>query len=185
MSKKLAGLDRFLVFLFAVVFLALGLWLVALWGGCPPAEELLNRFDHDAVAAFPDSRWYTLTLVAVLILGVILGLWLIIANLRAHRFSRSPSPASNRAGTIELDLNRLAGAIDDALEEQPRVQRVRHRAALDRSRPTITWTLVADPNVDLPTLRQTVEATERDFRDAVGEVDVDTRYRIHLEPVDR
>lgn len=185
MSKKLAGLDRFLVFLFAAVLVALGAWLTALWAGCAPAQNLLDRFDHDAVAAFPDSRWYTLTLVAVLILGVVLGLWLIIANLRAHRFARTASPASNKAGTIELDLNRLAGAIDDALEAEPRVERVRHRAALDRSRPTITWTVTADPNVDLPRLRTVVEETERDFRDAVSGVDVLTRYRIHLEPVER
>ena len=112
-----------------------------------------------------------------------LGLWLIAANLRRRGFNRVRSSATDKTGSVDLAVARLAGAVDDSIEQFPGVTDVSHRVAMDRSRPTVTWTVTADPNVDVSRLRAELENSETDFRSAVRDMDLDTVYRLHVNAV--
>ncbi|MCZ9309437.1 alkaline shock response membrane anchor protein AmaP [Corynebacterium uberis] len=184
MSRGLAGLDRTVIFLLSLIAIAAGLWGIGVWANIDVANQIGQHIDAGQIKTFQDTVWYEVTLWAVLILGVILGIWWILANLNPRGFNRVRSSASNHSGAIDLALQRIASAVDEHLEELPRVNRVNHKVAMDRSRPTIAWTVNAEATADLGQLRQAIEQSERDFRTAVRDVDVDTVYKLHLSPVE-
>lgn len=184
MSKLLAGIDRFLLFLISLLLLGGGLWGIGVALSVPFATDLSDRLDPSIFDKAYDTVWYLVALWAVVILGVLLGLWWIAVNLRRRGFNRVRSNASSEDGTIHVNLTRVAAAIDEQIKDYPRVTQVSHRVAMDRSRPTVTWTVRAEAEADVAGLRQVIEASEVDFREAMPGIDVDSTYKIHLAPVE-
>ena len=50
-------------------------------------------------------------------------------------------------------------------------------------RPTVTFTINANPNVELDTIISFAEQMDTDFRDAVDTMDIDTVFKLHLDKV--
>lgn len=186
MNRGLATVDRIIVFLVGLIALAGGLWFAALRFDCPPAKDLARRVDTQRIAEVPQQGWYLYLLIGILVVSVILGLWIIIANIRPHGFNRVRSSASAPEGTIGLTMAKIADGVGESIEHQvPRVESVRQKVSVDRNRPTVRWTINAHPGIRLEQLRAVLEQSERDFREAIRDVDVDTTYRLHVQPADR
>ncbi|MCF4005885.1 alkaline shock response membrane anchor protein AmaP [Corynebacterium uropygiale] len=186
MNRGLAAADRIIVFLVGLLILAGGVWVTALRFNCPPAQELGKRVDTKLIAGIPGESWYLYLLIGILVVSIIIGLWLIIANIRPHGFNRVRSSASAPEGTIGLTMGKIADAVGESIERQvPRVESVSQKVSVDRNRPTVRWTITAHPGVRLEQLRSVLEQSERDFREAIRDVDVDTTYRLHVQPADR
>ncbi len=183
MSTKLAGFERFIFFILGVALLALGVFGVTLWLDIPEANDLADQINLTAVEGVEQHTGYEVALWVTAILGVLLGLWFLIANLRRRSFNKVPSDASNEDGTIDLSISQIASAVSSWIEKYPRVESVSHKVAMDRKRPTVTWRVDAQPTADVAGLKQYLEETETDFRHAVQNVDVDTRFLIHFDKV--
>lgn len=186
MSRGLAAVDRFVVFLIGALGIAAGAWFLALHFGCPPAQDLNKRIDASAIGRVPENNWYLYLLMGILIISALIGLWLIIANARPRGFSRVKSSASDREGTIGLNVSKIAEAVSRTVEQRvSRVESVNEKVAFDRNRPTVRWTINAHPSVRLEELKTVLEESEKDFRAAIRDIDVDTTYRLHVRPVER
>lgn len=183
MSRALSAIDRIILILLGLLCLAGGAWGIASWLQYQPVQRLTDRLDASMLSGAEDSPWFLVTLWATMLLGVILGLWWIAANLRRRGFNRLRSQASSAHGSIDISMARMASAVDESLEEVRGVTRVRHRVAMDRSRRTIAWTIRAEATTNLVELREAIERSEEDLRAALPGMDVDSVYKINLAPV--
>lgn len=184
MSKLTAFIDRFIFFLLAIGLIVFGLWPVLVYFDVQFAKDLALWRDPQAWQQLPEQDWYEYLLWGVLVGSVIIGLWLIIINLRRRTFSRVDSSASDSAGNITMHIGHLAQTVTAQLETDSDITSAKHKVSIDRKRPTIEFTIHARPEVDLNKLNDMVESSEADLRDAIEDVDIDTVYRLHLNKVE-
>lgn len=184
MSKQLAGWDRFLLILLGLVAIAGGVYGALVYFQVPQVMEFNAQFDARQLTDFAGTGWMDVILGVVTVLCVIIGLAYLISNLRTRRFNKRTSSASNEEGSIDLALARIAAAVSSQLSEVPRVNDTRHKVAMDRHRPTMQWTIRAEPTIDLNALRTHLATVEEDVRAAIGDMDVDTRFILNLGPVE-
>mgnify|MGYP000892955390 CR=1 FL=1 len=182
MNRRINYFDRIVVLIVGLLILAGGTWAVGLYFDLPLSQGLTDLIDFPAWRAAPDADWFDLALAGIAVVSAVLGGWLIALNVRRYRMGRVVSPASDATGTIAINLATIAGAIARDLEEHPRVDSVLHTVVNHWDRPTMTITVRARPGADIPALRDTLEATERDFRAAVPGIAVDSVYKLHLLP---
>lgn len=184
MNSRIAALDRFIVFLTGLLFLAVGAWAVGLFFDVRFAQQLADFIDFPTWRTAPEQGWFDPILLGLMIATLVLGGWLIALNLRTYRVSRVHSPASDATGIIDINLATLASAMADQLEGHPKIESVHHHVASYWGRTTLTLTARVRAGLDVAALRAAMEAADRDFRAATPGIDVDTEYRIHLLPVE-
>lgn len=181
MTKLLAGIDRFLVLVLGLAAVIIGAWALILYFQVPYvypyAEWVANHLDGRKIVRFAQTDAYITALWGVAIPSTVIGLLLIAYNLQPRTFNRQGIAAQP---DVDISVARLARAIGDFLKEEPQVTDVRPSVAWDRDRQVVQWTIYADATVDIPLLQAQLAGIEADFRDAVEDLDVDTRYLIHL-----
>lgn len=185
MNRRINYFDRIVVLVVGLLILAGGMWAVGLYFDLPLSQRLTDFIDFPAWRAAPDQSWFDWALAGIMLVSAVLGGWLIALNVRRYRLSRVVSPASDDSGTIALNLATLAGAIAKELGEHPRVDSVLHSVVTHWDRPTMTITVRARPGADVLALRETLEASEHEFRAATPGIEVDTVYKLHLLPPER
>lgn len=183
MTRKLSFFDRLAVFLAGLILVFIGLIPVGLYFDIPVVSEWMRSLDRAGVATVQDWSWYPWALGGIAALLIILGLPMIVANLRGRGFSRSTFE-DPEIGKTTVHLGRMASAIGDYLKQSEPVTGVDSSVAMVKKRATISFTVHADPHADLRTLVHLIESIEEDFRDAIEDLDMDTVYKIHLDKVE-
>lgn len=184
MSKLTAFIDRFIFFLISIGLIVFGLWPVLVHFDVQFAKDLALWRDPEAWKTLPEQDWYEYLLWGVLAGSIIIGLWLIIINLRRRTFPRLGSSASDEDGEITLHIGHIAKAMTAQLETDSDISSAKHKVSIDRKRPTIEFTITARPEADLSKLNDMIETSEDDLRDAIDDVDIDTVYRLHMNKVE-
>lgn len=185
MSKTLAGVDRLILALLGIVLIALGVWPILIHFNVEFATYLAKWVDHDTWAGLPHQSWWAYALGAATIVLALLGLWLIISNLRHHRFNTVHSDASDEDGAIKTSMTAIAGAVADTLAQVEGVEKVSRLVAYDRARPTLQYQVLADPDTPLLRIKDAIEVNDQDFRVAFPDADLDTTYKVHFSQVRR
>lgn len=191
MSRLVAGIDRIIVFLVGLVLLAVGVWAVALAFNVDIATQLGSWYDHSKLTHFLNGPWYPWALLLIAIATIIVGVWQFKANVSQRRFNAvSPQPeeknaneGGDAAGTLSVNTTQLAAAAAEAFRTNEDVTKVTSSTRYDRARPTINWTIHAQPALNVDNLVQQIEANDADLAAALPGVDVDTRYFIELDAV--
>ena len=183
MSKKLAGVDRFILAILGLVLISLGVWPILIHFDVEFATYLAKWVDHDTWASLPEQSWWVYVLAGATVVLALLGLWLIIANLRHRRFNTVHSDASDEGGAIKTSMTAIAGAVADTLSNVDGVEKVSRLVAYDRARPTLQYEIMADPDTPLMRIKDAIEVNDRDFRAAFPDVDLDTTYKVHFTKV--
>lgn len=179
MSRALATVDRLLFFLLGVILIVLGLWPILMHFDVGFANQAAEWVNHDVWGSLSEQSWWGYVLAGTAVVAFILGLWIIVANSRPHRFNKLTSSASNDEGQVTMSMNPIAGGIASALENLDGVETVDRRVTYDRKRPTIAYTVISSAEKPLAELRAEIEQCESDFRLAFPEMDVDTTYKLH------
>lgn len=183
MSRKLATFDRILLGLLGIVLIALGVWPILIHFNVEFAKYLALWVDHDAWKSLADNDWWVWALAGGSALLLILGLWIVVANLRHRRFNYVESASSNDKGSITTSMNAIAGAVAQDLDGVKGVDHVERLVAYDRARPTLQYTVTANPDTPVERLTGAVETNERDFRAAFPDADLDTIYKLQFSKV--
>ena len=111
MSKTLAGVDRLILALLGIVLIALGVWPILIHFNVEFATYLAKWVDHDTWAGLPHQSWWVYALGAATIVLALLGLWLIISNLRHHLIHR-PTVEVRIADNLQRQLVLRAVPLD-------------------------------------------------------------------------
>lgn len=184
MSRRLSFLDRVISLLLGLVLTVIAVWAVAHASGNELAVAWAARIDHDAIDDALASRYFPLGLIAATVVAAVAGGWLIVANLRRRTINRMASPLSGDGGEIQVSTARVAAAVGEGLKSFEGVADVRHSVAWDRGNPTATWSISAQPGVDMRALVAEIEQTDVDVHEALAGIELATSYKLHLRPVE-
>lgn len=171
--------DRILCFLFGLILLAGGLWLALFYFDIPWLEEnaklpdLVDLSTLENVNA--EDSGYQITLAAVAIIGLLLGLWIIWANLRPNRVRR----VSISEGNATVGLNDVIDMACSDLADIDGVISTRWRVFEDSGDKLARMTITAEAGA-LPKLDKAMQQAERDIRAAVPEVEFATEYLLQV-----
>lgn len=184
MSKTLAFFDRFIVFLIGLLLLLAGLLPAAMYWDIPYVSEYVNRLNRGELTELPNYTWYINALIATAVVLFLLGLWFVLANIRSRAFSnRAIEAADPEHGETVINVQRLGDAACAALTQSEAVQKADCRVAVERERPTATFTVTADPAYSMDDLIDIVERANEDFRVANHTMEIDTVWKLHFDRV--
>lgn len=184
MSKGLATFDRIITFLLGLLLLAAGLIPAALYWDVPYVADWLHQFNRGEVTELPAYSGYLTGLAITAILAFLLGLWFIMANIRSRAFSnRSIAAADPAHGDTVINVQRVAEAACNALQQYDAVARADSKVAFVGDRPTATFTVTADPRATMDEAIAAIESANEDFRVANHTMEIDTVWKLHLDRV--
>ena len=99
MTRTLAFFDRLIIFLLGLLLLLGGLIPAALYWNIPYVSDFVRDINRSMIADVPGMNWYTGALIAVMVASIILGLWMILSNIRSRGFNnRAIAPANPALG---------------------------------------------------------------------------------------
>ncbi|APT83999.1 hypothetical protein [Corynebacterium aquilae] len=185
MTRSLAFVDRLITLIFGLALLALGTFFIAINFGERHALDAQDWMKLDTWPAAYDWEYLPASLLAGGILATLIGLWLIVANLKRRRVARMNSSNNSPLGTITVNVANVADAMAESLEQLPKVNRASAKVVTDRKVKTLELTVTADPTVDVISLKRAIAQQEAAFRSAVRDMNLASSYRIHLGPVER
>ena len=184
MTKVLAFFDRLIIFLLGLVLVAGGLVPVGLYWEIPYLSPFVRTLNRSALMDVPGMDWYGIALIGALVVSLVLALLLILPNIRSRSFSnRTLMPAQPELGNTRINVARVAQAACNHAEDTSFVSKATQTVAYVGQRPTVTFTINANPNVELDTIISFAEQMDTDFRDAVDTMDIDTVFKLHLDKV--
>ncbi|WP_276923117.1 alkaline shock response membrane anchor protein AmaP [Corynebacterium pyruviciproducens] len=185
MNKGLAAFNRTLSFIGFLLFALVGALLIGLHFNNEYAQYVTEWADQDAWRTLTDSPWYPWLLGLLGVVALLIGLWLILSNFTRKTINKVPSSASNQDGNISLALGRVADAVAESFEDIPFVENAGATVKEFRDRPVMDVTITADPRVNSVLIRERIEQANLDLREAIRDVDVDTRFRVHMQQIQR
>lgn len=183
MSKKLAALDRFLLGLLGFILIALGSWPILVHFGVSWAVYLAAWIDHDEWRSLPSAAWWPFALGTATVVLALCALWIIISNIRHHRFNTVTSTSSDHDGAIAISMPAVAGAVGATITQLSGVDKVEQLVAFDRGHRALQYTVVANPDTSLEAITEAIVDNESDFRAAFDASELDTVYKVHYTKV--
>ena len=184
MKSSTAAFDRVLVFVFGVLLIAAGLIPTALYFDIPYVSDVVESYDRNQLGTLPAQPWFPFALVGGFIVSLILGIWIVAANLASRSFStKSVVPAQPDHGDTVLNVQRIAQAACDYMASTGIVAGAQSSVAMVGRRPTVTFTVTADPPYSLRESIDYLESADRDFAEACGAMDIDTVYKLHFDRI--
>lgn len=179
MKRSTVAFDRIFTFLIGLLLLAVAVWALLDYFNVKEAETVTERAQISDWGTLAQQSWYNYLLAGVAVLGVIIGLWILLANLRRNRIGRVEARAYDRSTTY-IGLNQLVDATAEALEQVPGVEQAHGYAIEDRGRQVLKITAVVEPTADELLINQAIEQAERDLRAAVPDVEFDSEFYLRV-----
>ncbi|WKD60327.1 hypothetical protein CCICO_01365 [Corynebacterium ciconiae DSM 44920] len=198
MTTRLSFIDRLVVF---IVALLLGALAAPFIGSLFDAQWAQDIFDRVNVSNWPDTvegTGWIIGLAVTIAVAVLIGLPLVIANLRTHRFSRGIASQDSVSaagiglggsedlhGRISVEVADLADAAADSIESIDGVERVRTKVYFDRSEPTMQFKILAKPAALQSGLLQELDSVRQSLDEALPETKITIRYVLEMLPNQR
>ena len=184
MTKTLGFFDRLIVFLLGLSLIAAGLIPIAEYWDIPYLSDAAEYVDRSRLTGLSDQNDYVTALIIGAIIAAVLGLWVLLANIRSRAFSnRGIAPADPGHGETVVNVQRVAEAACTTLEHSDEIRRAASKVAMVRKRPTATFTVVANPDYPLEEAVRVLEVADEDFRLANHTTDIDTVWKLQLDRV--
>ena len=184
MTKTLGFFDRLIICLLGLLLIAAGLIPIAEYWDIPYLSDAAEYVNRSRLTGLSDQSAYITALIISDIIAAVLGLWVLLANIRSRAFSnRSIVPADPEHGETVVNVQRVAEAACTTLEHTDEIRRATSKVAMVRKRPTATFTVVANPDYPLEEAVRVLEAADEDFRLANHTMDIDTVWKLQLDRV--
>ncbi len=186
MSKTLAALDRFFIGILAAALLGSGIVPIlehfGLWRFSTVAwQSRVRNLDR-----YWGQGWFMAVLAAASIIFIVVGIVLIVVHVRTRRITKIRSDASDASGVVTFAMPTITAGIAKSLEEHDYIVHAKRQLSTDQGRNTLSFEVIASPEVSWHQLAALMRETEQDFRAAFPESDCDTSYRVYyakLEPL--
>lgn len=181
MRRSTAILDRVVAGLLGAILLGAGLLGLAARFDVRPLSAWTDGLRPSRLPGHVAAEWFTWALAAAAILGVVLAVALLAANLDRRQTRTKIDEASDATGELRFHLADVAEAVAKHLQTAEGIRRARGRAEVDRGREVITITLDLSPDADFTAVRRLCEESTADVDAAIGDLDCGTRYLMRLD----
>lgn len=184
MTKTLSFFNRLTTFLLGLLLVFVGLFPIAEYWDIPYLSDFIETVDRSHLADLPYEGWYVKALIAASIVLLIIGLWILLANISSRAFSNGNIvPADAAHGDTVINVQRVSEAACDTLQGLDEVLHADSRVATVINRPTATFTVTANPSYPLEDVIRIIEAADDDFRMASHTMDIDTVWKLQFDRV--
>lgn len=184
MTKTLSFFNRLAVFLLGLLLILAGLFPSAEYWQIPYLVDAADFVDRTRLIDLGYQDHYITALIIGAILAAILGLWILLANIRSRAFSnRGILPADPEHGETIINVQRVSEAACTSLEHANEIRRASCKVAMVGKRPTATFTVFANPEYPFDDAVRTIEAADQDFRMANHTMEIDTVWKLHLDRI--
>lgn len=184
MTKTLSFFNRLVTFLLGLLLIAAALVPIAEYWDIPYLSDAVVQIDRSRLLNLTGQEWYVTALIVTSVILGLLGLWILLANIRSRAFSqRNIVPADLEHGDTTINVQRVADAACDVLRTLDEVQGATSRVAMVGKRPTATFTITANPSYPFEDAVRVIEAADEDFRLANHTMEIDTVWKLHLDRV--
>ena len=184
MTKTLSFFNRLAVFLLGLLLILAGLFPIAEYWQIPYLVDAADFVDRTRLIDLGYQDHYITALIIGAILAAILGLWILLANIRSRAFSnRGILPADPEHGETVINVQRVSEAACSSLEHANEIRRASSKVAMVGQRPTATFTVFANPEYPLEDAIRVIEAADQDFRMANHTMEIDTVWKLHLDRI--
>lgn len=184
MTKMLSFFNRLAVFLLGLLLILAGLFPIAEYWQIPYLVEAADFVDRTRLIDLGYQDHYITALIIGAIVAAILGLWILLANIRSRAFSnRGILPADPEHGETIINVQRVAEAACTSLEHANEIRRASCKVAMVGKRPTATFTVFANPEYPFDDAVRVIEAADQDFRMANHTMEIDTVWKLHLDRI--
>lgn len=184
MTKTLSFFNRLAVFLLGVLLILAGLFPIAEYWQIPYLVDAADFLDRTRLIDLGNQDHYVAALIIGTVVAAILGLWILLANIRSRAFSnRGILPADPEHGETTINVQRVSEAACTSLEHANEIRRASCRVAMVGQRPTATFTVVANPEYPLDEAVRIIEAADQDFRMANHTMEIDTVWKLQLDRI--
>lgn len=194
MTTRLSVIDRLVVFLFAVILAALAAPFIGLVCNAQWAHQLFESLHLSQLPTHVGGGWIGV-LSGTIAVALLVGVPLVVANLRSHRFSRGTASEDSVAaagvgmlgrddvhGRISVEVADLAAAAAQSIQNVSGVEKVRSKVFYDRSEPTMQFTITAKPSSLSDGLLPQLDAIRRSVDDALPASRMNIRYVLEMLP---
>lgn len=184
MTKTLSFFNRLVLFLLSLLLIAAGLFPVAEYWQIPYLVDAADYLDRTRLIDLAYQDHYVTALIIGAVVAAILGLWILLANIRSRAFSnRGILPADPEHGETVINVQRVAEAACSSLEDANEIRRASSKVAMVGQRPTATFTVFANPEYPLDDAVRIIEAADQDFRMANHTMDIDSVWKLQLDRI--
>lgn len=184
MTKTLSFFNRLVTLLLGLLLIFAALFPIAEFWEIPYLSDFIRTVDRSRLADLPYEDWYIKALIAATIIIAVLGLWILLANLRSRAFSNGNIvPADASHGDTVINVQRVSEAACNAIQRLDEVQRADSRVAMVGQRPTVTFAVTANPNYPFEEIIRAIEAADDDFRLASHTMDIDTVWKLQFDRI--
>lgn len=193
MTTRLSVIDRIIILLIALLLLAVAVPFIGYFFHAPWAQNIFDWVNFPAWETDTAQPLWLTALGITCVLGIIIGLALVIANLRTHRFSRGTASqttvdaasvglagADDLHGRIGVEVGDLADAAADSIRNFDGVERVRSKVFFDNHQPTMQFDITAKPTSVNQGLLAHVDSVSRSLAEALPKSNIDVRYVLEL-----
>ena len=184
MTKTLSFFNRLAVFLLGLLLILAGLFPIAASWHTPYLVEAADFVERTRLIDLGYQDHYITALIIGAIVAAILGLWILLANIRSRAFSnRGILPADPEHGETIINVQRVSEAACTSLEHANEIRRASCKVAMVGKRPTATFTVFANPEYPFDDAVRVIEAADQDFRMANHTMEIDTVWKLHLDRI--
>lgn len=183
MKRSTASIDRLIALLLSASLILGGLLVIAYRAHWHFAERVFAHAEPRWYRDAPKETWWDWSLLGASILLALLGLWLLLANLRRNRVGAVALHGSDALGTLAVDPASVGNAVATTLERRPEVASASTKSVVDRGQRTLRVTMEAEPDVPLERLRTIAADSRDDIHRALEGSDVATQFYVrYLSP---
>lgn len=181
MNRRPAALLRITVALVAILLLVIGIGAILWKLGVDPVQTWINRIDQRAGARATEQSWWPAVLVAVALVALVWGWWLISTVIRPGRADDVDLAGSGTEGDMTVAPKLIAEAVGADLATAPELDRVVAKATDDRGRTIIRVTVTAAPTRSYSEIASVVGDAVDHVREALAGSAAHVQAMVHLE----
>lgn len=181
MRRSTALLDRLVAGLLGVILIVAGLLGIAARFDVRPFSTWTDGIRPSRLPGHVAADWFTWAHAGTAVLGVILAVGLLAANVDRRLTRTKIDGASDDTGELRFHLADVADAVANHLQVHDGIRRARGRAEVDRGEETITIVIDVAHDADLTAIRRLCEDAALDVDAAIGDLDCGTRFLLHLD----
>ncbi|GGG74383.1 hypothetical protein [Corynebacterium pelargi] len=183
MKRSTVAFGRIFTFLLAAVLIAISVWAIASHYDVREAEQVSEAASFDSWNQLYEQPWYNYLLFGLTVLFAVLGLWILIANLRLNRAGRVNVERKGKTRSA-VALDQIADMTAEVLEQTPGVVQSKGTAIDNKRERIIRITTTVDPQASTEVIEAAHQQAEADIRSALPNFDVRTEYRLHFQSVE-
>lgn len=178
MSRRLAGVDRFVVAVVGLVLIAVGV-LAVLWQR-DLVSWLQPRITTRPLGDATTTAWWAWAVGAAGAVLMVIALRWLLAHLFRPRVGHTVLNGSDRTGRLSADLGAVASAAANQLAAVPGVSGAKSAVRSERGRRTLILTVTAESDADVPEVISAVERVHDELATALPDPGLAVRVQLHI-----